>query len=264
MALGSYEDLFILRRGVTTGMDFIPDFIASDRLRLVARYDASTGFLFTDDLWEKAPDAPRSEYVELMYLDPDQELRPSTLDGIRRCFFWDTIQIAASEHLNTTVNVSNTAPWITATTQIREVSTHYGTGLVIPVPWWRARRSGSDIYVQIQGYGYGSLVLDVLRPASSLVNAEMSLTGPNDDLDIVHVDPDYAAWSVIMELWKNVPERLQPLVHEGLRTKREEAAAEFTKKSLMVANQLPESIRINFGDVSLPYSQIGNLPEPAV
>ena len=263
LVMGSYEDLYILRRGVTTGMNFIPDFVKDDRIRMVSRYDNSTGFLFADDLWDKSPDAPRSEYVELLYLDPDLELRPSALDGLKRCYFWDTIQMAGTTTLAASVNVSLTAPWITSPSQIREVSTQLGVGsLPQPLSWWRARRSGPHVHVQHQGAGSAGLTLDVLRPVSSLVNAELSLTGPNDDLDIVYVDPDYAAWSIIMELWKNCPERLQPLVHEQLRPSREEAAAEFTKQSLLVANQLPDTFRVAFG--GMQYQQIGNLPEPVV
>jgi len=157
------------------------------------------------------------------------------------------------------------APWITQPAQIKQVSTGYA-GALTPLTSWRLYRRGKDLYVTAgTGLGVGGLVIDALRPAHTLVNEETSLTGPNDDQDMIYINPDYAAWAGVVELWKNQPERLQPLIKEGLRTDLKAAAAEYTKHGLVVANQFPDKLRVDFsGHADLAYAQIGNLPEPRV
>lgn len=263
MSLGNYEDQFMLRRGVNAQMAWIPSFNPDDRSRLVAEYVPADGYLLPDRVWARSPDMDYGEQVEIMYLDPDLELRPAVQDALRRCFFWDTLEITPSEgQASHAVNLSRAAPWITLAGQVRAVGTASSWGLPLPVRGWQTGRSGGSIMLVVPGGMPTGLTLDVLRPAYSLVNDELSLTGPNDDQDILRIDLDYAVWAGVVELWKNIPERLQPLVHESLRTKREEAAAEFTKKSLMVAGAMPDTVRWPSGE--LAYEQIGNLPEARV
>lgn len=267
LALGSYEDTFLLRRGVTTQNLLIPLYDPADRVRIVAEYDPNNGYLLNDRAWTYGPDVGNVELVEVMYLDPDLELRPSVLDSLKRCFFWDTFTLALSQSgYNPSVDLTTIMPWVTQPSQIKAVGIAQGLSRGAPqlLDWWRVSRSGKTITLWTQGSISQSLTIVALRPVSSYVNEETSLTGPNDDLDMLYADPDYLAWAGIVELWKNVPERLTPLVHEGLRTDLKAAAAEFTKKSLMVAQQIPDTFQINFGSSNLAHQQIGNLPEPVV
>ena len=276
LLLGSYEDQFLLRRGVTWTEQLIPSFDPEDRTRLTAQYDNSNGHLYADRPWNKAPDAGLSEAVEIMYLDPDHELRPAIMDGLARCYFWDHVVLTSAD-ISSSVGggggsglvgsafaVSALLPWITQPQQISEVG--YGTSLGgIPqrVEWWRAYQAGTSVQLAIAGgIGAGTLVMRVLRPGHSLVNEETNLLGPDDDFDMIYVDLDYAAWASIIELWKTVPERLAPLTHEELRHDLKAAAAEFTKKSLLVATQRIDRIQLDFGRHQLGSTVIGNLPEP--
>lgn len=264
LLLGSYEDQYLLRRGMTAQGALIPTYTSDDRTRAVERYDNDNGYLIPDRLWSVAPDASVGEIVEVMYLEPDVELRPAVIDGLRRCFFWDTVALTGTDALGGAVNVTAVAPWITSNHQIREVGFGQLSSRTLPVraSSWRAFQQGGRIYLGIRGGLPGAISLSVLRPVYSLVNDETSLTGPNDDQDIVRVDPDYAAWAGIVELWKTVPERLAPLTHESLRLDLKTCAQELTKKSLVIANQIPDRIQLDWGN-SFP-GLIGNAPEARV
>jgi hypothetical protein len=263
--LGTYEDQFMLRRGRTydTGA-WLSIYDQTDRTRLVLSYDAAVGWLNNDNQWVNAPDMINGEAVEIMYLEPDHELRPAVLEGLGRCFFWDTLEVQALGSGANKLNLTAVAPWITSVSQIKSGAYSTTAGIYAPTPltWFRPFRSGKDIWVWTEGMAAGAYQFDVLRPATSLVNNETSLTGPNDDLDILYVDKDYAKWAGVLGLWQTVPERIMPLTHEGLRPDQKTAAAEFTKHSIQVANQIPDKPMIKFGYVDL--TQIGNAAEAAV
>ena len=274
--LGAYEDQFVLRRGTTWTEQLVPGFDPDDRGRLVSTYDPAQGALTVDRDWRIAPDAGRSEAIELMYLDPDHELRPAVLDGLQRCYFWDHVVLSATDLVSSyggsassgvvgsAFTLTGMLPWVTQPQQISEVGLGTGThGVPTRAGWWRAYQAGPSVRLSIQGgIGVGSIVLSVLRPGHSLVNEETNLIGPDDDFDMIYVDLDYAAWASIIELWKSVPERLAPLTHENLRHDLKAAAAEFTKKSLLIANQRVDRIQLEYGHGAAALDQIGNLPEP--
>lgn len=265
--LGSYEDHFLLRRGVTADNLLIPLYEKDDRIRIVADYDPDEGALVADRDWFYGPDSTNGEMVEVMYLDPDLELRPSVTDALKRCYFWDTFTVSGTQPgYNAQVNLTAVVPWVTQPSQVKAVGYAQVGNSLAPqlLPWWRISRSGKTLTLWTQGTSLGNLTVVALRPVSSLVNEELSLVGPNDDLDLLYTDLDYAAWAGIVELWKNIPERLQPLIHEGLRTDLKAAAAEFTKKSLIIAQQIPDTFQVNFGYDHLAAMQIGNLPEVRV
>lgn len=266
VTLGSYEDQYMLRRGITESGALIPSYDPDNRVRLVALYEPENGYLYNDREWSNAPDINLKEMVEIMYLDPDTELRPNVQDGLKRCFFWDTLWLQQTETAGAW-NLTAAAPWLVSPSQINQVSSGYANSSLRPMPehWWRIYRKGKDLYLWVGSMtASAGLMLDVLRPAYSLVNEENSFTGPNDDQDMVYVPLEYATWAGVIELWKNQPERLQPLIHEQLRADLKAAAAEFTKQSLIVANQFPDQIHLNFGQSDLASLQIGNLAEPRV
>ena len=260
LGLGSYEDQYLFRRGITVGDELVPNFTYDDRIRLVATYTASAGTLAPDRAYTNAP--IDGEAIELHVLDPIYELRVAVQDALRRCFFWDTITITVTATGVYNINVTLSAPWVTDVNQIREVALSYPSQLLPPrrMQWWQAYREGKDIKLYTKGGAVGSVTLLVLRPVHSFVNGEVSLTGPNDDFDVLYVDRDYAAWAGVLECWKNHPELLMPLAAQGMRVTRDEAAAEFTKKSLTLVQQVPERYQIDYGVPDIV--QIGNLAEP--
>lgn len=262
---GTYEDSYTLRRALTMGDELISNFASDDRYRQISAFDAPTGILTVDRAYTRAPII--EEAIELHYLDPEEELRPAVLDGLERCFFWETLTITNSGSLSDlyNLNVTAIAPWLTEPGRIREVSFGYPNSILPPtrVQWWETYRSGKSVFLRSEGLGLGTLSILALRPVSSYVNQQTALGGPNDDLDVVYVDPQYAAFAGVLEIWKNSPERLQPLSVQNLRPTREDIANEFTKKSLALVGQVPETLQLRYGQAD-PLMQIGNLAEPAI
>jgi hypothetical protein len=261
LSLGSYEQQYMLRRGLTFGDELVNNFNDDDRIRLVVTYASNTGGLVPDREYASIPMA--GECLELHVLDPDDELRPSVIDGLSRCFFWDSVNITVSSSSVYNVNLTAAMPWLTNAAWVREVSYSYPSQLLPPtrLQFWKPYRDGKDLRLWTKGGAIGSVTVQVLRPVSSLVNGELSLGGPNDDLDVLYVDRDYAAWAGVVECWKNHAELLMPLAAQNMRPSRDNAATEFTKKSLTVVEQVPEMRQIDYG-TGVDLGQIGNLAEP--
>lgn len=260
LALGAFEDYHLLRRGLTFGDELISNFNVDDRIRMIALYDANLGTLTPDRAWTVAP-VP-GEAVEILALDPEHELRMSVQDGLKRCMFWETLSIAVTGHGVYDIDLTAAAPWLTNPSVIRDVSLSYPSQLMPPtrLQWWEPYRSGKHLRLYTKGGAVGSVTISALRPVSSLVNGEMSLVGPDDDFDTVLGDPNYLAWAGVLECWKNHSEILTPLAAQNMRLSREDAANEFTKYSLMIANQMPDRRQVDYGRTDLV--QIGNLAEP--
>ena len=258
--LGDYEGMTILRRGLTYGDELVSNFDSDDRIRLVDTYDANLGTLAPDRAYDVAP--IDGEAIELHSFDPEDELRPCVLDGLKRCFFWETLSISVTGSGVYNIDLTASAPWLTNPTHLRDVSLSYPSQLLPPrrMQWWEPYRSGKSLKLYTKGGAVGSVTLQVLRPIFSLVNGEMSLSGPNDDLDVVYGDPDYMAWAGVLEMWKNHGELIAPLAAQGMRPSREDAANAFTTKSLLIQNQMPERRQVDYGVPDIV--QIGNLAEP--
>jgi len=259
---GGLEDQYVLRRGLTWGNELVVNALDDDRIRQVDTYDTAAGTLSVDRTYGQVPQA--DEAVELHVLDPEEELRACVLDGLKRCMFWETLSISVIGSQVYNMNLTDSAPWLTNPTWIKDVSLSYPSQLMPPVrlQWWESYREGKDIKLYTKGGAVGSVTISVLRPVFSLVNGEISLGGPNDDFDVLYVDPDYAAWAGVLEAWKNHPEVLMPLAAQGMRLTREEAATQFTVKSMAIANQAVDRRQVDYGSTDL--MQIGNLAEPAV
>lgn len=260
LALGAYADQYVLRRGLTWGDDLVNNFVADDRVRLASNYDSPTGIITLDRAYARA--VIDAEAVEFHSLDPDEELRPAVLDGLGRCFFWDTVSISVTGSGVYNINLTAAVPWLTQVNQVRQVDLSYPSQLLPPsrMSWWQPYRDGKDLKLYTKGGAVGSVTVTALRPANSLVNGETSLAGPNDDLDVLYIDPDYAAWAGVLECWKTLSEMLTPLANAAMRPSRTDAANEFTKKSMTIVQQVPETIQIDYGVPDLV--QIGNLAEP--
>lgn len=255
--LGDYEDQWILRRGVYITNSLVAGFDTNDRQRMLMTYVPAFGALEPDRDW--AQPAQPNEAIELHYLDPEQELRPIVQDALRRCYFWDT---ALVENVTTTtvreINVSAAVPWITRKDQIRNVEFGRLSHMRMRLMWWHAFQNGPDVYMQVTGLPIGQLRITALRPHSTLVNGEMSYSGPDDDNDVLHVDQEYAARAGHIGAWMAVPDRLTPVAAEGLRLPMKLVAAAFTASSFAQVKGEPELLQIAFGQDMMYLDQIGN------
>ncbi len=260
--LGSFESEYVLRRGIYASGALVANFVEDDRIRGVATYTAATGILNVDR--EYALQAQENEAIELHYLHPEEELRTSVVEGLERCFFWDTITLSLTAPIGE-IDLTGAAPWILDAKQVKRVQSSLLGSRLPPnrIQWTEPYRRGSKIFLRSLGLYTGSIQVTALRPYKSLVNGEMSYVGPNDDYDILHVDPAYATWAGVLKVWEKFPERLAPVAAQGMRLTRKEAADEFTKRSSIVVDQIPEIINHRFG-YPLDLGQIGNLTEPAV
>jgi len=260
--IGDYEDLYVLRRGVLRDGSRVNNFDEADRIRMVETYDHADGRLVVDDPYTTAPQS--TEIVELHYFDPEFELRPSVLDGLTRCYFWDTVNIASTAPYGT-VAVSDLVPWLADPRQIFGVAGQL-TNSRWPsrrIPWSRAYRRGAGIYLDTENTMPGTLALTVLRPVSTLVNDTASLAGPNDDWDVLPVELEYAVRAAHVAAWMRHPERLTPVAALGMGIPLSMCAQAFSIRSLALVNFQPEFPQIRFGlyagDVVL-----GNAPEAVV
>lgn len=223
-------NLWLLRRGIDVqGNPVTIDPV--DRQRLVSVWDPASGQIRVDRPWG-TPCVP-GEYVEFHHLDPEQELRPSIVAGLRRCFFNDTLQIGPQEGDQWgAIDLTAQLPWLTGSWQVAGLK--YG--------WWSPY--GDAPYDVLQQGGHviltgstGTLLspswlwVSAWRPHSSWVNGADSVTGPTLDTDTLDVDLDYAASAVHIEAWHLFPPRLQAAAAGGLQATQQMAANEFTRQA---------------------------------
>lgn len=226
--VGGYEDLFILRRGVLASGSIIANFNADDRIRQVSAYDNVNGVLTNDRAWAIAPIA--GEMFELHYLEPEDQLRYSVVEGLRRCFFTDAITVNFASG-NAEQKLTSFMPWLTNPEWIKDVLWSYSGALSGPSPvgWARPYVVGSDLYIRLHANPYPNATrFIVLRPVFSYVNGATSLVGPNHDEDVVNVDINYAIAAAHVEAWRNFPDMLMPAAVGGLHPSLPEVAKDFT------------------------------------
>jgi len=227
--LGGPENLWLLRRGVLadgTSSAYNPQ----DRTRMVQSFDASAGRVVVDRNWY-APMAP-SELADLSHLHPDQELRPSVLAGLRRCFMEDLVPAVLTSPYGD-IDVTYQAPWVTNPTQITRVQ--YGWYKpYADAPFEATLQSG---HVMLRGtsgsYAPANVWVTALRPAWSWVNGADSASGPTNDTDELDVDLDYAASAGHIEAWHLFPSHMFAAAAGNLQATQEMAAREFTRQSLI-------------------------------
>lgn len=239
---GDLVDMYLLRRALTTAGATVSPSTATDRQRRIKSYTPATGTLEVDLAWATAPVA--GEEVELVAVDPDQELRPAVQRGLWRCFFEDRVATTPGAYAAER-DLTAIWSWLTDDTQVIEFSTKDQAVVEIaPSPLMHARP------FQAGGHLQGSLAPDpwpytvyvtAYRPVASYVNALDSTVGPVADADVLVGDQrflDYLAAAGHAELWRRAPTTLQPLVngHSGVLT-REEAAAEFSRLAAGYVNE---------------------------
>lgn len=255
LVLGDYEDRYLLRRGVMNTGELIPGFIEDDRQRIVQDYTATLGRLTPDFGWTNAP--ATGELLELHYLEPEA-LREVALLGLSRCYFWDTLQIAATTYLSE-INLTAIAPWITRPSQVKRVLHGRYAYHTSDVDWFEPYQMGGSVWLRTTVPNVGTLRVEALRPHSSFVNGEDSLVGPNYDSDILNVDREYAARSGHIAAWMLYTPKLTPVAVNGLAITMKQAADAFTVSSMTYVKTTSERIQNRFGVSDLlEYSQIGN------
>lgn len=257
--MGDYEDLYILRRGVFWDGSQVENFTEDDRVRVVATYDHATGTLTPDESWLLPPQD--NERIELHSLDPEQDLRPSVIQGLERCFFWEQASVAVTGALRQ-LPLSSSVPWLTDPASISELHGTQGNAIVPPVrtSWWKPYRIGGGLFLNTDWLAAGDLQITALRQHSTFVNGEYSPTGPNDDFDVLYVDPEYAARAAHVQLWLNCTDQMIVLAAQGLRLTPQQAADAFTHSSKMISEQAVEVIRIRYESDAV-LTQVGNAPE---
>jgi hypothetical protein len=264
--LGGMEDRFVLRRGRLASGDRLPlkdetralPFDVGDRVRLVRRYSPVEGVLEVDRAY--ANPCHDGEEIELHHLDPQHELRPAVLAGLRRCWLVHRLE------LNTTVtgpmgrfDLTAFAPWITARDQVYDVTFEGGA----PMVNWRADGYQGGVTLQIGEWSPGKVFVFNRRPVASMVRPNPWPVSSEDEVlvspimtapiivggeeadgwefrtgnanefwgdeDEFACQMDYAAGAGHIECWRSVRPRMALAAQTGLWAEQEEAAAEFTR-----------------------------------
>lgn len=234
--IGGNEDMFLLRRGRLVDGTLLSGFPATDRVRMVRTYDPTTGVLTVDNAWATAP--VDDEELEMHHLDPDQELRPSVLAGLRRCWLVDRAPVTVTSGFNA-VDLSTLLPWLTNTDQVYRIEGNYGSA-AYPVPFWSSATVGGSVTLTVVGGAPGSFMVTARRSAVSLVlpaggspGSAVARAGlpdePWEDEDTFYVALDYAAAAGHIECWRRVRARLAPIAQVGFYPNQKEAADEFTR-----------------------------------
>lgn len=229
--VGGPENLWILRRGVLqTGAPTPSPVAQRDRQRLVQAYDSGAGRVIVDRNWQ-IPMFP-DELAEFVHLNPAQELYPSVMAGLRRCFLSDTTWAQPTSAYGD-VDLTVQHPWITGTDQV--VGLRYGwmrPGATAP---FNTYLSAGHVMLggAWAGYTPASSWVTALRPAWTLVNGAYSATGPTEPTDVLDVDLDYAASAGHIEAWHMFPSRMYAAAAGNLQANQEMAAREFTRQALI-------------------------------
>jgi hypothetical protein len=205
MTVGGYEDMFVLRRGRFTDGTRLPlsgqPFVVDDRIRMVSRYDPANGILEVDRAYAYIP--YDGEEVELHHLEPEAELRPATLGGLRRCYVVDRFALETTNgSLYQAFDLTAAAPWITSRDQVFSVDIVTGA----PAAQWQIEPYAGGLTLRIGEWNPGNMYVVNRRPVPSMtfpypngtngaVVRAGSVNEPWDDDDRFPIPLDYGAAS---------------------------------------------------------------------
>jgi hypothetical protein len=258
MDLGGLTDMFVLRRGRLADGTHLPttlpdatiiNYDPADRIRLVRDYRPQQGVLEVDRpyLYATADD----EEIELHHLDPEQELRPAVLAGLRRCFVVHRLPVSAVVPGPwSPVDLTAIAPWLLTRDQVYAVSIGGGA----PAVGWRVEPYGGGLFLTMAEVAMGTSYVVNRRPAVAMVlpafdgngngnGGNGSVSGddwviragnvgePWHDEDRFAVPMDYAAAAGHIEAWRTARPRLTLVAQTDMWANQKEAAAEFTRVS---------------------------------
>ena len=251
MDLGGLTDMYVLRRGRLADGTLLPaddatttpptprPFVADDRIRQVRAYNPQDGTLEVDRAYTYP--TYNTEEVELHHLDPEEELRPAVLAGLRRCYVVDVLPVLTMGTAPPTYlyDLSLLAPWIQTRDQVYSVTMLGGAPLV----GWRAEPYGGGMMLTVREWNYGTAYVVNRRPAPAMtlpfvplpdggyVVRKGTVNEPWHDEDAFPVSLDYAAAAGHIEGWRSARPRLTATSQIGMWTTQKEAAAEFTRVS---------------------------------
>jgi hypothetical protein len=252
--MGGLEDMFVLRRGRLRDGTLLPSvlpdgtplpFTADDRIRMVRQYRPQEGVVEVDRTYLYA--TYDDEEVEFHHLDPEQELRPAALGGLRRCYVVHRLPIEGTiPGPFSPIDLTAVAPWLLTRDQVYGVSMAGGA----PLAGWRVEPYGGGLYLTLMEYQYGKAYVVNRRPSTAMVlpaefangNGEGNGNGdwvvragnvnePWDDEDRFAVPMDYAAAAGHIECWRTARPRMSLVAQTGMWADQKEAAAEFTRVS---------------------------------
>jgi hypothetical protein len=172
---------------------------------------------------------------EFHHLDPEQELRPAVLSGLRRCAFED--RFAMGPGFIFEADLTAALPWLIELRQITRVQiglfpNNFTTPRDIP---YEVFGEGGHVCLRLStGWGggqWGSILVTVRRPHYTWVNGGDTPGGPTQDTDILNVDLDYAASAGHIEAWHQSPAKLQAAAAGGLQATQAMAAYEFSRQT---------------------------------
>jgi len=253
--LGGLEDMYVLRRGrlrdgtrlpgvlhvVNPDPDIPPrdivlNYDPGDRIRLVRQYRAQEGVLEVDRPYVYPP--LDDEEIELHHLDPELELRPAVLAGLRRCFVVDRLVVDTTASVSgRIIDLTVQAPWLLTRDQVYDVAAPSGHPLV----GWRVGAFAGGLFLTIGEWGMGRSVVVNRRPVPAATLAfgpdqtgELTVRAgtvnePWDDDDAFPIPLDYAAAAGHIEGWRTARPRLSLVSQTGMWAEQKEAAAEFTR-----------------------------------
>lgn len=268
--LGGMEDRYVLRRGrmrdgtrlpytdAVTSMPFSPD----DRVRLIRNYSPGQGVIEVDRRYTYP--VYEHEELEIHHLDPDQELRPAVLRGLRRCWLVHLLKVDTVTSTPFGVfDLTERAPWLTGRDQVYDVTFNGGA----PMVNWRVNSHAGRLILRIGEWSPGSVYVVNRRRAATLVrpnpwppsgtaegdvvlapliNGPIVVGGeetdadgweyrrgtPSDDWsdeDEFAIPMDYGAAAGHIECWRSVRPRMALAAQTGMWADQKEAAAEFSR-----------------------------------
>lgn len=180
--LGGMEDLYVLRRGRLSDGTRLPTaapdpdrpWSTRDRIRLVRGYHPQQGQIEVD--WPYDYPAYDGEEIELHHLDPDQELRPAVLAGLRRCYVVHRLEVdGLVAGAADTLDLTERAPWLRSRDQVYGVSLSGGA----PAVAWRVEPYGAGLFLTLREYSYGKSYVINRRPATAMVWAARPTSLPD-------------------------------------------------------------------------------------
>ena len=170
--LGGLEDMFVLRRGrlrdgtllPTTAPEGERPWSPDDRVRAVKSYRPQEGLIEVDWPYDIVP--YDEEEVELHHLDPEQELRPAVLAGLRRCYVVHRLAVDGTvAGAADTIDLTERAPWLLSRDEVYGVSLAGGA----PAVGWRVEPYGGGLYLVLREYSHGTSYVVNRRPTTAMV-----------------------------------------------------------------------------------------------